>query len=81
MAGASSTTAAFASELLKLSPAERIQLAEDLWDSVAAQPDNAPPLSTQQQREVQRRLDAYREKPDDVQSWETIRSRLWSRLG
>jgi len=27
-------------ELLKLSPAERIQLAEDLWDSVAAQPDD-----------------------------------------
>ncbi|MBS9723630.1 addiction module protein [Stutzerimonas stutzeri] len=46
-----------------------------------AQPDNAPPLSAQQQQEVQRRLDAYREKPDDVQSWETIRSRLWSRLG
>lgn len=81
MAGASSTTAAFARELLKLSPAERIQQAEDPWDSVAAQPDNAPPLSAQQQQEVQRCLDAYREKPDDVQSWETIRSRLWSRLG
>jgi putative addiction module component (TIGR02574 family) len=32
-------------ELLKLSPAERIQLAEDLWDSVAAQPESLPALS------------------------------------
>ncbi|MDP3977125.1 MAG: addiction module protein [Pseudomonas sp.] len=81
MSGASSSTATFTSELLKLSPAERIQLAEDLWDSVAAQPDNAPPLSAQQRQEVLRRLDAYREKPGDAQDWETIRSRLWSRLG
>jgi len=30
-------------ELLKLSPAERIQLAEDLWDSVAADANSLPP--------------------------------------
>jgi putative addiction module component (TIGR02574 family) len=29
-------------ELLKLSPAERIQLAQDLWDSVAASPERCP---------------------------------------
>ncbi|TBV04049.1 addiction module protein [Phytopseudomonas dryadis] len=81
MSGVSSTAATFTSELLKLSPAERIQLAEDLWDSVAAQPDNAPPLSAQQREEVQRRLDAYRDKPGDAQDWESIRSRLWARLG
>jgi putative addiction module component (TIGR02574 family) len=81
MSGASPTATDLASELLKLSTAERIQLAEDLWDSVAAEPDKAPPLSAQQRREVQQRLDAHRAKPDDAQDWETIRSRLWSRLG
>ena len=39
-------------ELLKLSPAERIQLAEDLWDSVAAQPESLPALSDDQRREI-----------------------------
>lgn len=32
-------------ELFKLSPVERIQLAEDLWDSGAANPESMPPLS------------------------------------
>jgi hypothetical protein len=33
-------------ELMELNPAERIQLAEDLWDSIAA--DEMPPLSDEQ---------------------------------
>ena len=40
-------------ELLKLSPAERIQLAEDLWDSVAARPELLPALSDDSGLEVE----------------------------
>ncbi|OYT20449.1 MAG: addiction module protein [Nitrospira sp. UW-LDO-01] len=43
-------------ELLKLSPAERIQLAEDLWDSVAVRPDLLPVLSDNQRQEIERRV-------------------------
>jgi len=68
-------------ELLKLSPAERIQLAEDLWDSVAAQPEHLPALSDEQRREIERRLAEHAGDPNSAMSWEEVRARLWSRLG
>lgn len=68
-------------ELLKLSPAERIQLAEDLWDSVAAQPDLVPALSDDQRQEIERRLAEHVRDPGSALNWEDVRARLWSRLG
>jgi putative addiction module component (TIGR02574 family) len=68
-------------ELLKLSPAERIQLAEDLWDSVAAQPDLLPALSDDQRQEIERRVAEHARDPGSALSWEDVRARLWSRLG
>jgi len=68
-------------ELLKLTPAERIQLAEDLWDSVAADPERLPPLSDEQRKEVERRLADHARDPNSAVSWEEVRARLWSRLG
>ena len=47
------------SEALQLSAAERILLAQDLWDSVAGEAD-AWQLSDAQRAELDRRLDAYR---------------------
>lgn len=67
-------------ELLELSPAERIQLAEDLWDSVSADADNLPPLTDAQLAEVQRRLADHRRDPSTAIPWEEVRARLWSRL-
>jgi putative addiction module component (TIGR02574 family) len=68
-------------ELFKLSAAERIQLAEDLWDSVAAGPENLPPLSDAQRAEIERRLAEHASNPESAVNWEDIRARLWSRLG
>jgi putative addiction module component (TIGR02574 family) len=42
------------SELMKLTPAERIELVEDLWDSIG--PDSLPPLSAQELDELDREL-------------------------
>ena len=70
-----------AAEILKLSPAERIQLAEDLWDSVAAQPELLPPLSDDQRKEIERRLAEHARDPSTAFTWEEVRARLWSRLG
>lgn len=54
------------SELLRLSVAERVQLAEDLWDSVAAEvsvhPDSLP-VSEAQKDIILRRSAAYQENP------------------
>jgi putative addiction module component (TIGR02574 family) len=68
-------------ELLKLSPAERIQLAEDLWDSVAAQPERLPALSDDQRQEIERRIAEHARDPGSALTWEDVRARLWSRLG
>lgn len=67
-------------ELLALSPAERIQLAEDLWDSVAAQPENLPPLSEEECAEIERRLSDHARDPSTAVRWEELRESLWSRF-
>jgi putative addiction module component (TIGR02574 family) len=67
-------------ELLKLSPAERIQLAEDLWDSVAAHPEGLPPMSEAERREIDRRLAEHEAAPESAIPWEEVRKRLWSEV-
>jgi putative addiction module component (TIGR02574 family) len=68
-------------ELLKLSPAERIQLAQDLWDSVAASPERMPALTAAQLTEIERRLIEHARDPAAAIPWEEVRARLWLRAG
>ncbi|HEY1632874.1 MAG TPA: addiction module protein [Rhizomicrobium sp.] len=68
------------SELFKLSVAERIQLAGDLWDSVAAEPQNLPPLTEAQCAEIDRRLAEHEKNPAAALDWNTVRERLWARV-
>ena len=65
------------SEALKLSAAERILLAQDLWDSVIGEPD-AWQLSDAQRAELDRRLDAYRrgDSLSDGSSWDSVKGRI-----
>jgi len=65
-------------ELLELSSAERIQLAEDLWDSVAASPESMPGLTVAQLTEIERRLIEHAHDPAAALPWEEVRARLWS---
>ena len=74
-------TKSLLAELLELSPAERIQLAEDLWDSVAASPESMPGLTAMQIEEIERRLAEHARNPAAAVPWEEVRVRLWSRLG
>ena len=67
-------------ELLKLSVPERIQLAEDLWDSIAAEPE-ALPLSEAQRAEIERRLAEHDRAPESAIPWEEVRARLHQRFG
>ncbi|MBA2693196.1 MAG: addiction module protein [Rubrobacter sp.] len=62
-------------ELLKLSVPERIQLAEDLWDSIAAESE-ALPLTDAQRAEAERRLAEHDRDPESAISWEEVRGRL-----
>jgi putative addiction module component (TIGR02574 family) len=66
------------SALFKLSVAERIQLVEDLWDSIAAESDALPPLTDEQCAEIDRRLAEHKKDPSTAVEWTTMRERLWS---
>jgi putative addiction module component (TIGR02574 family) len=62
-----------------LSLAERIQLAEDLWDSVAAETGELP-LSAAQTAELDRRLAELARDSGAGESWEVVRGRVERRL-
>lgn len=66
-------------ELLALSPAERIDLAEMLWDSV--EPKDLPPLTPEQKQEIDRRMAAHENDPSTAIPWEDVRDWLRSRRG
>ena len=65
-------------DLLELSVSERIQLVEDLWDSIVAVPESVQ-LTEAQKQELDRRLDAYHQNPDAGSPWELVRERIRNR--
>jgi putative addiction module component (TIGR02574 family) len=62
-------------EISQLSIAERIQLAEDLWDSILDRPDEVE-LGLAQQQELDRRLTQHGQDPNAGSSWEKVKQRL-----
>jgi putative addiction module component (TIGR02574 family) len=67
------------SDLLHLSLAERIQLAEDLWDSVAAPPEQVE-TSEDQLAELEQRLAELDENPEGGESWDVVKTRILDSL-
>lgn len=67
------------SDLLHLSVAERIQLVEDLWDSIAAEPE-ALELTQAQREEIDRRLAEHDANPESAIPWEEVRAALQKRF-
>jgi len=60
---------------VKLSVPERIQLVEDIWDSIAEMPEELP-LTEAQQAELDRRLDAYHRNPEGGLPWEYVKEAI-----
>jgi len=65
-------------DVMSLSVPERIQLVEDIWDSIAEVPESVP-LSDEQKAELDRRLDAYHRNPDEGSPWGMVRERIVGR--
>jgi putative addiction module component (TIGR02574 family) len=63
----------------RLSAAERLQLAQELYDSLG---DESPPpsLTDAQCKELDRRLDALDANPEAVSPWEEVEARVLARL-
>ena len=62
----------------RLSVAERIQLVEDIWDSIAAETAEIP-LTEAQRRDLERRLESHRSNPRAGSTWEEVQARLRGR--
>jgi putative addiction module component (TIGR02574 family) len=65
-------------DLLKLSPSERLLLAQDLWDSL--NPEDIP-LTDWQKAELDRRKATYQANPASGRSWEDVQRRIIERHG
>ena len=60
-------------EINNLSVSERLLLVEDIWDHIADADDVAVTLSTEQCTELDRRIEAYHDKPEVGRYWNDVR--------
>ena len=65
-------------DLKHLPLAERVQLVEDLWDSIAAELE-AIPISDSVKVEMDRRLEEYLKDPSTAVSYEAVKRRMKDR--
>ena len=63
------------SDITKLSVSERIQLVEDIWDSIAAEPESIIVTEAQRQ-ELDLRLDNYKNNPQPGSPWDEVKKRV-----
>jgi len=65
-------------QLKHLSFAEKLQLVEDLWDSIAE--EAARPPTEAQRRVLDERLEEHRRNPETGEAWEIVKARLERQL-
>jgi putative addiction module component (TIGR02574 family) len=63
------------SSVFDLSPAEKLQLVEDLWDDLAASPESVP-VHDWQKEELARRKANLRRNPGSGLAWEEVKRRV-----
>ena len=69
-----------AESIFDLSPSEKLQLVQDLWDDLAATPD-AVPVHEWQKQELARRKANLQGHPASGLEWEEVKRTLRSRYG
>ncbi len=62
-------------DVLSLSVADRLDLLEEIWDSLAATPE-AIPVTDAQRKELARRRRAHARNPSAAKSWDEVRAKL-----
>lgn len=66
--------------IFDLSPSEKLQLVEDLWDDLAAAPD-AVPVHDWQKQELARRKENLLKNPASGLKWDDLKRRIRGRYG
>lgn len=62
-------------EILELSVSERIELVQDIWDSIAQVPETLE-LNEEQKAELRSRLAFYRANPETGIAWEDLKQKI-----
>jgi putative addiction module component (TIGR02574 family) len=66
--------------IFDLTPAEKLQLVEDLWDDLAALPESVP-VHEWQKEELAARKARFAANPSSGISWEAVKQRIRNRHG
>jgi putative addiction module component (TIGR02574 family) len=66
--------------IFDLSPSEKLQLVEDLWDDLASTPSDVP-LPQWQVEELARRKENLMANPASGLAWDVVKQRIRSRYG
>jgi len=66
-------------QLRDLPVSERIQLVEDLWDTIAQSPQEIR-LSDVQKAELDRRIERLERFPDEGKDWSELKTRILNSL-
>jgi putative addiction module component (TIGR02574 family) len=66
------------SSVFDLSPAEKLQLVEDLWDDLATTPEDVP-VHDWQKQELARRKANLLKNPASGMSWDDVKQRVRTR--
>jgi putative addiction module component (TIGR02574 family) len=62
-------------DIRKPSVSERIQLVEDIWDTIASSQEEVA-LTDHQRQELDRRFDEYLKDPSAGRTWDVVREDL-----
>ena len=62
-------------EILQLNIAERIQLVEDIWDSISTTTAEIE-LTEAQKKELDNRLNRLQQNPNSGSTWEEVKQRI-----
>jgi putative addiction module component (TIGR02574 family) len=62
-------------QILDLPAAERVELAQQIWESVVEHPNDVQ-LTTSQKEELERRWLAFERNPDEGEPWEDVKSSI-----
>lgn len=69
-----------ATSIFDLSPSEKLQLVEDLWDDLAATPDAVPVYGWQKQELARRKANLLKNPASGI-TWEEVKRRVRNPYG
>jgi putative addiction module component (TIGR02574 family) len=64
-------------QILQLPAAQRVEIAQEIWESVFEYPEGVM-LTSAQKEELERRWRAFEQNPDEGEPWEDVKRSLLS---